>query len=313
MAEKRYTLIFYGAVIVAALATFGVYRVLQATKENARVATQPVVVAAQDIPEGATVDRTMLTTVQWPVGTAPAGAFASIDSVAARVTRLSVFKGEAIVPGRLAPTGTGAGIEVKITPGKRAMSIPVSAVSGVSGLIQPNSRVDVLVSIRDEGKEGRSQTANRQVAKLFMDNMRVLGVGQEIQRGPDGKAVQATTVTLEVTPEEAERLAIAVSQGQLSLVLRGYGDPDSVKTRGATSEDVLAQLRGGGAYREREPVAVAQPVARRRVAPAAPRPAVVQQPVVRPPQTEVHRVTVYRAGKATEEKFEKTDSVPGTP
>ncbi|MFL5578356.1 MAG: SAF domain-containing protein, partial [Gemmatimonadaceae bacterium] len=113
MAEKRYTLIFYGAVVVAAAATFGVYRVLQATKDNARVATQPVVVAAQDIPEGVTVDRPMLTVVQWPVGTAPVGAYATLDSVATRVTRLSVFKGEAIVPGRLAPTGTGAGIEVK--------------------------------------------------------------------------------------------------------------------------------------------------------------------------------------------------------
>ena len=121
MAEKRYTLIFYGAVVVAAAATFGVYRVLQSTKENARVATQPVVVAAQDIPEGVVVAREMLTTVPWPVGTVPVGAFSTVDSVATRVTRLSVFKGEAFVPGRLAPTGTGAGIEVKITPGKRAM------------------------------------------------------------------------------------------------------------------------------------------------------------------------------------------------
>jgi pilus assembly protein CpaB len=305
MAEKRYTLIFYGAVLVAGAATFGVYRVLQATKESSRVATQPVVVASQDIPEGLTIDRPMLAVVQWPVGTAPAGAYATVDSVATRVTRLPVFKGEALVPGRLTPTGTGAGIEVKINPGKRAMSIPVSVVSGVSGLIQPNSRVDILVSIRDEA--GQVDSKNRQVAKLFMENMRVLGVGQEIQRGPDGKSVQAATVTLEVTPDEAERLAVAVLQGQLSLVLRGYGDPDSVKTRGATSDDVLAQLRG--APRSEPIVASSLAAPRRRVAPA-PRVVFVQPP--RPPQPEVHRVTVYRAGKVTEEKFER-DSTRETP
>lgn len=305
MAERRYTLIFYGAVLIAALATFGVYRVLQATKANARVATQPVVVAAQDISEGQVIDRPMLSIVQWPVGTVPVGAFGTLDSVVTRVARIPVFKGEAFVPGRLAPTGTGAGIEVKITPGKRAMGIRVSDVSGVSGLLQPNSRVDVLVAIRDE----TGQT-NKQVAKLFMENMRVLSVGSEIQRGPDGRAVNATTASLEVTPEEAERLAIASAQGQIQLVLRGYGDPDSVKTPGATSEDVLAQLRGR-MIPVRE-VAAAKPSTsaprsrpRYQAVSAPPKPAPVAAAPARPDSV---RVTVYRGSKASEEKFERGDS-----
>ena len=303
MAEKRYTLIFYGAVLVAALATFGVYRVLQATKASARVATQPVVVAAADIAEGQVIERPMLTTIQWPVGTVPVGAYGTLDSVLTRVARIPVFKGEAIVPGRLAPTGTGAGIEVKITPGKRAMGIRVSDVSGVSGLLQPNSRVDVLVAIREEGKN-----SSKQVAKLFMENMRVLSVGSEIQRGPDGRAVNATTASLEVTPEEAERLAIAATQGQIQLVLRGYGDPDSVKTPGATSEDVLAQLRG-------RMVQVPQ-VASTPTRSAAPRPRPRYQAVsepkpvapVAPARPDSVRVTVYRGSKMSEEKFERDSS-----
>ena len=113
----------------------------------------------------------------------------------------------------------------------------INDVAGVSGLIQPNSRVDVLVNISKEASDGR------QVAKLFMENMRVLSVGTRggARRRRQGRS-SATTAALEVTPEEAERLAVAVNQGSIQLVLRGYGDPDSVRTSGANSADVLSQL-----------------------------------------------------------------------
>src|SRR6187549_1712922 len=120
MAAKRYSLVFYAAIIVALLSTFGVYRVLEITKANA-----PVVIAQKDLSEGSAIDRMAVVVAQWPVGTIPAGAFNSIDSVAGRVTRVAVFKGEALVPGRLAPDGTGPGLEVKITPGKRAFAFRI--------------------------------------------------------------------------------------------------------------------------------------------------------------------------------------------
>ena len=87
---------------------------------RSRFAMIPVVVAAKDIPEGVAIDRLAVAVAQWPVGTQPAGAYTSVDSVANRVTRVAIYKGEAIVPGRLAPEGTAPGLEVKITPGKRA-------------------------------------------------------------------------------------------------------------------------------------------------------------------------------------------------
>src|SRR5215475_10731485 len=117
MAERRYTTIFGAALVTAALATFGIYRVLQASKAQNRVITRPVVIALKDIGEGKAIDRASLIVAEWPINTIPAGAFSSIDSVASRVTRIDVFRGEVIVPGRLAPDGTGPGIEVKITPG----------------------------------------------------------------------------------------------------------------------------------------------------------------------------------------------------
>ena len=223
MAAKRYTLIFYIALFVAVVATFGVYRVLEATKASSRIATVPVVVAANDMPEGVTVDRMALVVAQWPAGTQPAGAYASVDSVAGRVTRVAVYKGEAIVPGRLAPEGTGAGLEVKITPGKRAYGIRINDVASLAGMVQPNSRVDIMVVIDDPDNAGK------RVAKLFMSNMRVLAIGGATPRAEDGRPLDEGVATIEVTPDEAERLAIAASQSKIQLVLRGYGDPDSVR------------------------------------------------------------------------------------
>src|SRR5215211_3345621 len=154
MAAKRYTIVFYVALIVAIVATFGVYRVLEATKASSKIATVNVVVASKDMPEGVVVDRMALVVAQWPAGTQPAGAYGSVDSVAGRVTRVPVYKGEALVPGRLAPDGTGAGLEVKITPGKRAYGIRINDVASLAGMVQPNSRVDIMVVINDP-KESR--------------------------------------------------------------------------------------------------------------------------------------------------------------
>jgi pilus assembly protein CpaB len=191
-----------------------------------RIATVPVVVAATDMPEGAVIDRMAVVVAQWPVGTQPAGAYTTVDLVIGRVNRIPVYKGEAIVPARLAPEGTGAGLEVKITPGKRAYGIRINDVASLAGMVQPNSRVDIMVVMNDP-------EASKQVAKLFMSNMRVLAIGAAPERAQDGRPINAAVASIEVTPEEAEKLAIAAAQGALQLVLRGYGDPDSINTRGA--------------------------------------------------------------------------------
>src|SRR4051812_28932137 len=302
MAGRRYTSVFYVAVAIAAIATFGVYRVLENTKASSRIATRPLVVAAKSLPEGTSIDRTSLSVRDWPVATIPAGAFSSPDSLIGRVTRVAVFEGEAIVPGRLAPSGTGPGIEVKITPGKRAMGVRINDVAGVSGLIQPNSRVDVLVNIRSNIDGGK------QVSKLFMENMRVLSVGTRVERDAEGKAIEATTAALEVTPEEAERLAVAVNQGSIQLVLRGYGDPDSVRTKGASSSDVLSQLETAP-----ERVVTPAPAPRviiKRVPVAAPAPAPV---AVVPEKPDSLTVTVYRGGDVQKQKFENKSTPKATP
>jgi pilus assembly protein CpaB len=300
MAERRYNLVFYAAIFTAVIATYGVYRYLQQAKLSSQVSTQSVVVAARDVAEGEKLERLALSATQWPSGTAPESAFTSIDSAVGRVVRVPVFKGEPIVPGRLAPAGTGPGIEVKIAPGKRAMALKINDVAGISGLIQPNSRVDVLVTL-----QSNQQQNTKEQAKMFMDNMRVLSVGTQVERGDDGKPIQATTATLEVTPQQAEQLAVAMNEGTIQLVLRGYGDPDSVITAGATATDVLALLRSRAAT-----VAPTPKPERRRVR-EMPAPAPAPPPVrtvVADPRRDSVVIRVYRGDKLSQQKFEQKDS-----
>jgi pilus assembly protein CpaB len=170
----------------------------------------------------------------------PVGAYATLDSAANRVSRVSIFKGEAIVPGRLAPEGTAPGLEVKLTPGKRAYAVRINDVAGLAGMVQPNSRVDVMVVLADPNDGAKP------MAKLFMENMRVLAIGDP-RDDPDAVAPSSGAMaTLEVTPDEAERLAIATAQGQIQLVLRGYGDPDSMTTLGTWAPRPTSAMDAGG-------------------------------------------------------------------
>ena len=185
------------------------------------IATAPVVVAQRDMPAGVTIDRASLAVAQWPVGTIPAGAFTSIESVVGRVTRVAVYTGEGLVPGRLAPQRAGHGHDVKITPGKRAMSFRVNDGSVIAGLIQPNSRVDILVVI-DRGGRGK-------VARIAIENLRVLALATGPDRSMDGRVTAASVATVEVTPDEAEKLALLTTQGSIQLLLLP-GDPDRSRT-----------------------------------------------------------------------------------
>ena len=303
MAASRYTLVFYAALVVAAGATYAVYRVVESAKQGNRMATSPVVIAARDVSEGTAIDRLAVSVAEWPAATVPAGAYGTVDSVAGRVARVAIFKGEPIVPGRLAPEGTGPGLEVKITPGKRAMGVRINEVSGIAGMILPGSRVDIMLLLgRDNGGEGLK------VGRLFMENMRVLAMGSQVQRGANGEPIQTTVATLEVTPDESERLMVAQSQGQVQLTLRGYGDPDSVQTAGASVLDVVGMLRDGGALPAPPAARLPRPNATPITKPMAAAPAPVQ--VARPPALpDSLTIRVFRGRNQSEQKFLKDSTV----
>jgi pilus assembly protein CpaB len=302
MAQKKYTIVFYAAVFIAAIATYGVFRVLQAAKTSARVATRAVVVASKDIPAGAALEKESLELKHWPAVAIPKDALSSLETARGRVTRVPVFAGEAIVPGRLAREGTAPGLEARITPGMRAMSVRINDVAGLSGLIQPNSRVDVLVSLRENGSRGTEE-----VSKLFLENMRVLSMGSRTSRDASGDATPATTATLEVTPAQAEKLAVAMRQGMIQLVLRGFDDSDSTRTRGSSSSEVLAQLRNAKpapVVAQSEPRRSSRPAPKRVEEPKPTPPAVAVAPQIVKPDSLT--VRVYRGSQVTQQKFDTT-------
>lgn len=194
--------------------------------------TVRIVVAARDVEPGALLNEGALAEMAWPAGAIPAGAIKDIKKVSGRVAGATLFKGEPVLEGKLAPEGATGGLSSAIPPGKRAISIHVNEIVGVAGYIRPGSRVDVMVNTR-EGHD-------RAVSKIVLENILVLATAQDDKRDQTKPKV-VSTVTLEVDPSEAEKIDLARNIGTLSLVLRNPLDKADIDTAGATRDDLMKQ------------------------------------------------------------------------
>ncbi|MEJ6022093.1 Flp pilus assembly protein CpaB [Ramlibacter sp. PS4R-6] len=203
--------------------------------QRASVASQQVVVAAVDIELGSRMHPQMLTTVEWPTGSTPPGAFRELKDVQDRVLRVGVLRGDAILDRKLAPAGTQGGLSAVIAPGKRAMTVRVNDVVGVAGFALPGNYVDVMVNSQQDHARGEAPVP---VSMTVLEHVLVLAVAQEASRD-DTKPKVVSAVTLELAPEDAEKLDLARSVGTLSLVLRNQLDKLSVPTSGVTKVDLL--------------------------------------------------------------------------
>lgn len=274
------------AVVFGLLASVAIYRYLaqydKIIKER-KIATQPVVVATRDLPFGTVLSDDNVQTSNWPMEIVPAGAISSTQELNGRVVRTAVATGEPILETKLAPIGADRGLPMRVPPGMRAMTVPVNVVSGVSGFVLPDSKVDVVVTIRPE-------TEKESVSKLVLQNLLVLASDQKLEDN-EGKPMKMQSVTLLVTPSESEKLAMASNNGEIQLVLRNPADADSAQTSGTTILKMLAS---------REPVQRAAPVPRMR----APRTVVIRPEPEKPAKKPI-QVEVIRGSKRTEEKFEQ--------
>lgn len=302
MLDRRLSLVLGIAVVVATVSGFTVLHLLQAAQAEARPAMAMLLVARTNVPEGHRLTTDDVELREVPAASVPNDAFSAPDAIIGRITRVAVFAGEAIVSGRLAPDGASAGLAVRIGAGKRAMAVKLDDESGQAGLIQPDSRVDVLVTVGDA-------YGGPPVSRVIMQNMRVLAVGAP-QSSESPVAAIASTVTLEVTPSQAERLAVAANQGRLQLMLRGFGESDSTRTSGASLGDMLPEVAAAIAAARS---AQAPPVMITPSAPAmttsttnAPTAAAADAPAIAVPDSNV--VRVYRGDKATEQRFARKDS-----
>ena len=238
--QNRLKIALVVAVFFGLIAAYGIYNFLsqrQRETDSLRALNQNIVVAAQDIPAGTTLNdealkKGIIKTTPWPKASIPAGAFSSPQQVFGKVNRVKILANEPIVESRLA--GEGAGLTVRLEAGKRALALRVDEIVGVSGFIVPDDRVDVILTTTPLGA-----AQDAKISKIVLQNKRVLSVAQSTEQ-KEGKPQLARSITLEVTPEEAEKLSLASQEGQIVFALRGLGDDAQLTTIGSNKRDLLS-------------------------------------------------------------------------
>lgn len=224
--------IFLIALLIAAVGAALVYRFLslqQAELDRARAsavgAVVDVAVAAVAVDIGTRLKPEHIRIVKWPKDSAPANAISDPEALVGKVARVSIRHHQPFLTSDL--TAESAGIlPLLIEDGMRAISVKVDKVTGVSGFITPSSRVDVLATGTIENNEEREDRS-----KLILQNVRVLATGTHIEM-VDGGSVEVPTVTLLVTPDEAEKVALVARREPVFLALRNFRDNDEVRTEG---------------------------------------------------------------------------------
>jgi pilus assembly protein CpaB len=217
----------------------------------------------------------------------PKGAFTDPQQLGGRVLKTNLLMGEPISEAKLAPMGTLGGLSAVITEGKRAITVRVNDVIGVAGFALPGNYVDIIVSTQKDVPPG-SNAHEQSISKIVLERILVLAVAQEVNRD-ETKPKVVNAVTLEVTPEQAEKLDLARSVGTLSLALRNQVDPQSALTEGATKLTLLP---------ESKPPVLPKPAPKPAV---APRPAPVVVKVAAPVRRDC--VSVLNGLRMTQECF----------
>ena len=191
--------------------------------------TRHIVVAAEPLQLGTRLDPSKLRTIPWPASEPLPGMFTSIEECANRALITSLAANEPILETKLAPVQAGEGLSVTIPEGMRAVSVAVNDVVGVAGFVTPGTMVDILVTGTPMGSPGGTA-----VTETILENIRVLAAGQKMEQDRGGKPQNVPVITLLVTPEQAEKLTLASTQGKIQLSLR-----NTVDTKAANPPPVL--------------------------------------------------------------------------
>lgn len=234
MILRKTKLIVYLAITFSFLASLSIFLYLRGISVSPTITQEPykdIVVVASDVEAGVRLQEEHLQVLSWPERLVPPGSFQTSEDVIGKVVARDFISGEPVLDGHLAKDGATDGIASLTPPGMRAMTVRVSSDAMVKDFLQSNSRVDVLATVQTDRQGGY-------ISKSILQNVRVLSVDNRAGSGGIGLGNKGS-VTLLVTPEEAERLALAESQGILYLVLRNLTDQDPMATSGATISSLL--------------------------------------------------------------------------
>src|SRR5579862_4345544 len=277
---NRTRLLMIGALALAlgGLVSVAVYKNLLGRGPSAEPGVE-VVVAANDIQVGARIEEHDVRLVRYPASSLPQGTPTKRSQVLGRGVILPIAKGEFILPSKLAPENAGAGLPSLIPPGMRAVSVRVNEVVSVANFVGPGTRVDVLLTGTPNGSS-ESQTTT------VLQNVAVIASGHTLERNAAGEAQNTPVITLLTSPEDAERLTLASSEGKIQLALRNPLD---------THQDPVDAANARGLYKGGTPPAAAPKVAA--VHPAKHK---VETPA---PAPSVLNVEVYQGDKKQDVKF----------
>jgi pilus assembly protein CpaB len=223
--RNRTVIVVALALFLASVASFGVYRAMKSLPvREVQVAKTFTVVASQAVPVGTMLTADQLKVVPWPTDSQVPGGFSKPEEVIGRGAIEPLSENEPVTESKLAPRSSGAGLPPTIPPGMRAMAVRVNDVVGVAGFTVPGTRVDVIVTA-NSGQESMS--------RVVLSNITVLTAGTRMeQEKKDNTPIATSVVTLLVTPQDAEKLALASNDGSVVLALRNPIDTDETKTNG---------------------------------------------------------------------------------
>lgn len=242
---RNRSLLFFGLAILLALGTsIMAYNWFQnqtpapQVKKIVKFEGTPIVVASADLPWGTPLTKEMVRVVNYPAEHLPEGRFKEIEPLDGRVVLTHLKRNEPILESKLAPLDIKTGGVVGVLhPGMRAMAVRVNEVVGVSGFLKPGDRVDIMVTLKNAGKKEK-------ITKTVLENTLILAAGTQMERkGPGEKPRAVKVITFEVSLEEAEKLALASTEGKLRLALRSPINTEAELTKGATSKNLLSSYR----------------------------------------------------------------------
>ncbi|HWN17622.1 MAG TPA: Flp pilus assembly protein CpaB [Gemmatimonadales bacterium] len=190
-----------------------------------------IVLSARSLAVGSVVTERDVKLMTWPGDALPSGYIRSVQDAVGRGVITPLAENEPLLAAKMSTKDAGGGLPIIIRDGMRAVSVRVDEVIGVAGFVLPGTRVDVMLTL-DKNNNNRPQA----ITKTLLQNVQTLAAGQSVTRDKEGKPQTVTVITVLVSPDDAELLALAAKEGRLQLALRNTLDTLAVSTSGARAD-----------------------------------------------------------------------------
>ena len=253
MGTRRLGLALLAALVISLGITYVFYVRITRTQASARPKTKRVVAAAVALQPGTPITVENLTEINWPENVSLDGLVEKKEDVTGHVLMYAIAANDPVLRRDLA-SSTSFGLAAKIPDGMRATAVKTNEVMNIAGFIFPGSRVDVLVTLHSDNNNAST------TARTVLQNVQVLSTGTRIDPDPNGKPENVSVVTLLVTPEQSEKLALAENQGTIQFVLRNGGDAASPDTPAVDMAELMGIPKTPAPQPEKPHVKSAAPV-----------------------------------------------------